>query len=72
LDKNQGLQAYNEKVRQQKKIFNDVFTSANGQVILEALREEFYDCAILHGDGMEFKLGQRDVVYQILDRLDKL
>lgn len=70
MDKNQALLDLNKAAKRQRDQFIEVFSTPNGAAVLKALREEFYDTDIPPGEGMEFKLGQRDVVYQILVKLE--
>ena len=70
MPKPKALEEYQEKVRQEKKQFKECFGTPAGKEVLRKLREEFYDIALDPESSLEFQVGQRDVVFQILNRVE--
>ena len=64
------IEEYQKQVQKQKESFKLCFSTDAGKVVLQALREEFYDCRITPDTDLAFICGQRDVVQQILERLE--
>lgn len=63
---------YQKQARRLKEVMKNTFNSPQGKEVLKALREEFYDCQIHPGEDLQFKAGQRDVLYQILTGIDEI
>lgn len=61
---------YSPERRQEVEDLRSLGVTDLGKRVIAALRKEYYDCPILPGDDLQFKLGQRDVVYQILEKID--
>ena len=63
-----------ERLRNKSRTFKSVFSSEQGQVVLQALEDEFNHVNIKSADPHEtyYRLGQRDVVVYIRQLMENL
>jgi hypothetical protein len=43
-----------------------------GKMVLDRLKEEYYDCVMTPGPGVEFRLGCRHIIFEILERMNQV